>query len=95
MTYYYVNRTFCDVLDELRKCYETRNFASFLGIVEELQMKGNQMEAGLSDKKDLIEMSKEWSKLKAEIKKLKKKRDKLKKPKKKKVKNVLDQIMEK
>ena len=40
-------RTLCDVLDEMRSTYKTRNFASLLGLIEEAQMMGNRMEAKL------------------------------------------------
>ena len=74
---YWVNRTLCDILDEMRKCHETRNYAGLMSLVEEAQSVANRMEAGLGDKKDLIKMNEEWHKLKKEIKKLRKKRDKL------------------
>jgi len=45
------NRTLCSVLDEMRKCYETRNFAPLHGLIEEAQTYGNRMEAKLSDVK--------------------------------------------
>lgn len=66
----YLNRTACDVLADMRKCFETRNFSGFGGLIEELQTMCNSMEAGLSDLKDLKAG-------RAEIKKLKKKRLKL------------------
>lgn len=75
---YWVNRTLCDVLDEMRKCHETRNYASLLALIEEAQSKGNRMESGLNDKHDLVKMEEEWHSLRKEIKKLRKKRDKLK-----------------
>lgn len=80
---YWVNRTLCDVLDEMRKCHETRNYAGLMALVEEAQSKANRMEAGLGDKKDLLKMEEEWHTLRKEIKKLRKERDKLKKAKKK------------
>lgn len=46
------NRTICEMLDELRKCYDTRNFSYFLGILEEIQSAANRMEAKLEDNKD-------------------------------------------
>lgn len=49
------HRTLCDVLDDLRKCYTTRNFASLLGLVEEAQMMGHRMEAALEEYKDMME----------------------------------------
>ena len=34
------NRTLCSVLEEMRKCYETRNFAVLPGLIEEAQTYG-------------------------------------------------------
>ena len=65
------NRTLCDVLEEMRKCYETRNFCSMLGLIEEAQSFGNRMEAGLGDKHDVKEWTKNRAELKKDIKKLK------------------------
>jgi cell shape-determining protein MreC len=45
------NRLLCDVLQEMRKSYETRNFSYLSGLIEEAQSLGNRMEAGLGDKK--------------------------------------------
>ena len=78
---YWVNRTLCDVLDEMRKCHETRNYAGLMALVEEAQSKANRMESGLADKKDLVKMEEEWHQLKKEIKKLRKKKDKLREKK--------------
>lgn len=81
----YPNRTMCDVLEEMRKAYETRNFAGLLGMIEEVQGMGNRMEAGLQDKHDMknyrekaLEAEKERDELKKEIKDLEKVRDQLK-----------------
>ena len=68
---YWLNRTLCDVLDEMRKLHETRNFSGLLGLIEEAQSMGNRMESGLNDKKDLISMKDEWSKTKKELAKSK------------------------
>jgi hypothetical protein len=59
----YINRTLCDVLEEMRKCYETRNFCSINGLIEEAQAMGNRMEAGLEDKGDF----ERWHKQRAEV----------------------------
>lgn len=80
--YYGNNRHLCDVLEDLRKCYETRNFAPVLGLIEEAQIMGNRMESGLRDVKDLKalngdvasarraykELKREYLKLQKEIK---------------------------
>lgn len=67
---YWRNRTFCDVLEEIRMCHKTRNYAHLAGLVEELQTLGNRMESGLGDKKDLKAMNDEWSEKKRELRKL-------------------------
>lgn len=75
----YPNRTMCAVLDEMRECNKTRNFAPLLGLIEEIQIMGNKMEAGLSDKHDLEEMKEQRSIMNKELKKLQAKIDELKK----------------
>lgn len=67
MGYYWANRTMCDVLEEMRKCYETRNFAHLLGLIEEAQHLANKMEAGLADKQDLKSLNEERHELKKEV----------------------------
>jgi hypothetical protein len=65
------NRTVCSVLEEMRKCNETRNYSYLLGLIEEVQTIVNRMEAGLYDKGDINYITKELRELKAEKKKLK------------------------
>ena len=55
----YINRTLCEVLDEMRKCFETRNFCGLNGLIEEAQGMGNKMEASLADKGDTDRWKKE------------------------------------
>ena len=69
---YYVNRTLCDVLNDMRKCSTTMNFAPLMSLIEEAQIYGNRMESGLSDKGDIKAMNKEWSELKNKLKELRK-----------------------
>lgn len=73
MSMYFPNRTLCDVLAEMRKCHETRNFAPLLGLIEEAQTFGNRMEAGLGDKRDLLQINEELSELRGKRKELKRK----------------------
>jgi len=70
---FWVNRSICDVLEEMRKCYESRNFASLLGLIEEAQSMANRMESGLSDKSDIEEMNEKWHEKKKKLKELNKK----------------------
>ena len=68
--YYYPNRTLCDVLEEMRKMHETRNYAALLAMIEEVQHLANKMEAALGDAKDIRKLSEQRSELKAEVMKL-------------------------
>ena len=52
----WLNRSLCDVFEDMRKCHKTRNYAGLLGLIEEAQTMGNKMEAALEDVKDLEEM---------------------------------------
>ena len=44
-------RTMCCVLDEMRKCFKTRNFSYLDALIEEIQVMGNKMEAGLEERR--------------------------------------------
>ena len=68
--YNYINRTMCEVLDEMRKCYETRNFTPIIGLIEECQIMGNKMEAALTDKRNVREWKEERDALHKELKEL-------------------------
>jgi len=68
-TYYGLNRTMCDVLEEMRKLDSTKNYGSLLSLIEEIQSMGNRMEAALSDAGDLRDIKAE---IKSQKKKLKK-----------------------
>ena len=54
----YLNRTLCDVLEEMRKCDKTRNYAPMSALIEEVQIMGNRMEAKLADRKDYYKLAK-------------------------------------
>lgn len=73
--YFHINRTVCDVLDEMRKCYETRNFSYLPGLIEELQTMGNRMEAKLGDYASIGDARSEIKRLKKEIKALEEEKD--------------------
>lgn len=70
---YGLNRTACDVLEELRTCHTSRNYAALPGLVEELQSMFNRMEAKLNDIKDVERLHDHIKDLKAEARKLKSK----------------------
>ena len=67
----YVCRTLCSVLEEMRRCHETRNFAPLHGLIEEAQTYGNRMEAKLSDVQEYESLKKRYKKLKEEVDQLK------------------------
>ena len=65
---YWVNRTLCGVLEDMRACDKVKNYAGLGGLIEEAQILGNRMESGLDDKRDLVKMNIEWSELRKKIK---------------------------
>ena len=67
----YLNRTLCDVLEEMRATYKTRNFASLLGLIEEAQSMGNSMESKLDSMGDIKRWTRQRKELGREITKLK------------------------
>jgi len=71
-------RTLCDVLEEMRKCDKTKNYAAINSLIEEVQILGNRMESGLEQKRNFQEAEEHRKKLKKEIKGLIKERNKLK-----------------
>jgi len=73
----YPNRTICSVLDEMRKCYEVRNFSGLMGLIEEVQILANRMEAGLNDEYDARLAHKKLTRLKTEVKELEAKKTQL------------------
>lgn len=68
---WYLHRTACKALEEMRDAYRTRNFSYLLGLIEELQSMVNRMEAGLDTKRDLTDLQAEVKKLRHEKRKLK------------------------
>lgn len=78
------HRYLCDVVEEIRVCYKTRNFCPILGLVEEVQTMANRMEAALNEKSDYEAWHKRVKKEKAELKKLLSETNKLRKKKDKK-----------
>lgn len=70
-------RYLCDVLDEMRKCYKTRNFSHLCGLIEESQTLANRMEAALGERKDYQRWHDMAKKEKIAFNKLREKTDKL------------------
>jgi hypothetical protein len=54
--YFGRRRYICDVIEEMRKCDKTKNFASLEALIEEAQALANRMEGALSDSKDLSKL---------------------------------------
>lgn len=73
----YPNRYICTVLSEMRACYETRNFANLLGLVEEAQSLANRMEAALEDQRDVRRLTEQREQLSKEVKALRKEKKEL------------------
>ena len=67
----HLNRTLCDVLEEMRATFKTRNFASLLGLIEEAQSMGNSMEAKLDSMGDVKRWERQRKELGREIVRLK------------------------
>ena len=70
MSFYWGDRTMCDVLEEMRTASKTKNFSYIDGLIEELQSMGNRMEAGLERYGNLEEAEIEVLKVRAELKQL-------------------------
>jgi hypothetical protein len=71
------HRYICTVLEEMRKCYKTRNFSYLLGLIEEVQGMGERMEAALAEKADYQIWHKKAKDEEAEYKRLLKETNKL------------------
>jgi hypothetical protein len=74
----FIHRTYCDVLEEMRQILNNTSFWSYkrnllilLSLIEECQVYGNRMEAGLGYKRDIQELYKKRKKLQTEVKALK------------------------
>ena len=76
---YGLNRYVCEVLEEMRTCTKTLNFAVIPSLIEEVQTMVNRMEMALSDMKDLERLKENIHEKKEELKELEKKIAKKKK----------------
>ncbi len=70
---YGLNRYICEVLEEMRTCTKTLNFAVIPSLIEEVQTMANRMEMALSDMKDLETLKDDIHEKKEELKVLQKK----------------------
>jgi len=69
---YGLNRYICEVLEEMRTCTKTLNFAVIPSLIEEVQTMVNRMEMALSDMKDLETLKDDIHEKKEELKVLQK-----------------------
>ena len=67
----YWQRTMCDALDEMRKCFKCYNFAPIKGLIEEVQIMANRMESKLELIHDFEHLEKKHKYLIKKIEKLK------------------------
>lgn len=63
MNDYYQSRLLCYVLDDMRACCKTQNYGPIKGLIEEVQIMGNRMEAKLDDSKSYFQILDETKKL--------------------------------
>ena len=76
---YGLNRYVCEVLEEMRTCTKTLNFAVIPSLIEEVQTMANRMEMALGDMKDLETLKDDIHEKKEELKMLQKEITKKKK----------------
>jgi len=65
-------RFLCSIIDDMKQCYETRNFSPLPGLMHELQIGANRMEAKLDIIRDFDYYEEEYRGLKKQCKDLKK-----------------------
>ena len=68
----YLSRTLCDVLSDMRKCFDTHNYSPMLSLIEEAQIMGNRMEAKLYEKKDVESLTTLKKQIEEDIERLRK-----------------------
>lgn len=74
-------RTLCEVLGEMRSCCKTLDFSYLMALIEEAQVMGNKMEAGLYAKGDYEQLEKDRKKLEQTVNELRQEKASLKKAK--------------
>lgn len=65
---FWLHRTLCDVLADMRRCDESKNYSGLAGLIEEAQVMGNRMEAALGQVKELPALDAEWHRLRKAVK---------------------------
>jgi len=72
----WLRRTLCNVLEEMRTCGKTRNYANLDSLIEEAQSMANRMEAKLGQVRDIRDIDKAWRQAKRKSKALAKIKEK-------------------
>lgn len=73
------HRYLCEVLEDMRKCDQTKTYGALAGYIEEVQTLANKMEAGLDIQRNEESQRKQMKIYQKEIKRMEKKLTKLKK----------------
>lgn len=73
----WLNRTICDVFEEIRQCVKNLNFGCVMGLIEEAQSMANRMEAKLNDISDWKDYNKKLNILRKEVKELEERKEAL------------------
>jgi hypothetical protein len=68
-------RYMCSILEDMRKCYKTRNFSYLKSLIEEAQYRANRMEDRLERIRDVESMERRRDQIKKELKELEEKKD--------------------
>lgn len=66
----YPLRAWCNIIEDLRNCFKSRNFSYMGGLLEELQYAGTKMEAALEGKNNIQDWAERRSNLNREIENL-------------------------
>ena len=75
--HYYLNRTLCDALDDMRRCDKHKNYSNLLSLIEEIQVLGNRMESKLNDIHDFDRLKEDAKRLTKEIRNLQQEKSEL------------------
>lgn len=64
------DRTLCDILENMRKCHDSRNFSYLPGLIEEAQYRAQRMESAIYVAGGFAHLEERRVKLKDEIREL-------------------------
>ena len=77
--HYYLDRTICEVLEEMRVCNKTRNYGPLEAAIEEAQLMANRMENAIQKANGIKEIDASYRKAKKQLKEINEKIEKKKK----------------